>query len=411
MTQTYNQQHNIWESASCEADWLDFLLFKKDTQQKSCQKLEQFIEEKRYLPLCEDWKQGCFPRSLARKHQISKSGSEKKRIVYSYDGDEGIFLKFIAFQLYRYEDQLCDNCYSFRRKLGISQGVKKLIPVSVAGKWYCMKTDIHNYFNSMDVDFLLSKLQFLKEKDSLVYQLLERILREKRVTEQGNVVREKKGGMAGIPVSAFFANIYLEDIDRYFKEQGILYLRYSDDILFFTDTKDKLMELQKELYTRLEHLGLSVNREKEQIFQPGEPFNFLGLCFDRGQVDLSAHRIEKTRAKIRRKARALRRWQQKKGLKPEKAAIGLIHGMNRKFFGTDELDFNWSRWYFPLLNVDFGLHQIDLFMQEYIRYAVTGRHYKGNYRIRYQQMKQWGYRSLVHEYWIYREMEVRNNES
>lgn len=347
MIQTYNQQHNIWESASCEADWLDFLLFKKDTQQKSCQKLEQFIEEKRYLPLCEDWKQGCFPRSLARKHQISKSGSEKKRIVYSYDGDEGI-----------------------------SQGVKKLIPVSVAGKWYCMKTDIHNYFNSMDVDFLLSKLQFIKEKDSLVYQLLERILREERVTEQGT-----------------------------------LYLRYSDDILFFTDTKDKLMELQKELYTRLEHLGLSVNREKEQIFQPGEPFNFLGLCFDRGQVDLSAHRIEKTRAKIRRKARALRRWQQKKGLMPEKAAIGLIHGMNRKFFGTDELDFNWSRWYFPLLNVDCGLHQIDLFMQEYIRYAVTGRHYKGNYRIRYQQMKQWGYRSLVHEYWIYREMEVRNNES
>lgn len=347
MIQTYNQQHNIWESASCEADWLDFLLFKKDTQQKSCQKLEQFIEEKRYLPLCEDWKQGCFPRSLARKHQISKSGSEKKRIVYSYDEDEGI-----------------------------SQGVKKLIPVSVAGKWYCMKTDIHNYFNSMDVDFLLSKLQFLKEKDSLVYQLLERILREERVTEQ-----------------------------------GILYLRYSDDILFFTDTKDKLMELQKELYTRLEHLGLSVNREKEQIFQPGEPFNFLGLCFDRGQVDLSAHRIEKTRAKIRRKARALRRWQQKKGLMPEKAAIGLIHGMNRKFLGTDELDFNWSRWYFPLLNVDCGLHQIDLFMQEFIRYAVTGRHYKGNYRIRYQQMKQWGYRSLVHEYWIYREMEVRNNES
>ena len=78
MIQTYNQQHNIWESASCEADWLDFLLFKKDTQQKSCQKLERFIEEKRYLPLCEDWKQGCFPRSLARKHQISKSGSEKR---------------------------------------------------------------------------------------------------------------------------------------------------------------------------------------------------------------------------------------------------------------------------------------------------------------------------------------------
>lgn len=403
MTQKENQNYTIWESSSCEADWLEFLSFKRDTQQRNCRQLEQFIEEKRYLPLCNDWMQGCFPRSLARKHQISKSGAAKKRIVYSYEGDEGIFLKFIAFQLYRYEERFCDNCYSFRRDLGIRQGVKKLIPVSVEGKKYCMKTDIHNYFNSMDVDFLLHKLQFLKGTDVLVYRLLERILREERVMDQGKSIVEKKGGMAGVPVSAFFANIYLEDIDLYFKEKGVLYLRYSDDILFFADTKEELLMLQKELYVRLEFLQLSVNQEKEQIFQPGEPFEFLGLCFDRGRVDLSAHRIEKTRAKIRRKTRALRRWQQKKGLKPEKAAIGLIHAMNRKFFETEENDFTWSRWYFPLLNVDYGLHQIDLFMQEYIRYAVTGRHYKGNYRIRYRQMKKWGYRSLVHEYWIYQE--------
>ena len=38
-------------------------------------------------------------------------------------------------------------------------------------------------------------------------------------------------------------------------------------------------------------------------------------------------------------------------------------------------------------------------MQEYIRYIITGRHYKGNYRITYEQMKEWGYRSLVHEYY------------
>ena len=62
-------------------------------------------------------------------------------------------------------------------------------------------------------------------------------------------------------------------------------------------------------------------------------------------------------------------------------------------------DFTWSRWFFPNLTVDTGLRTIDAYLQEYIRYTVTGRHYKGNYRIRYDTLKKWGYRSLVHEYY------------
>ena len=115
------------------------------------------------------------------------------------------------------------------------------------------------------------------------------------------------------------------------------------------------------------------------------------------------------RAKIRRKARALRRWQQKKKLSPDKGAIGLIRALNRKFYGKEDDVFSWERWYFSLLNVDDGLRQIDLAVQEYIRYTVTGKHYKGNYRISYEQLKKWGYRSLVNAYWKYQK-EKENRE-
>ena len=74
--------------------------------------------------------------------------------------------------------------------------------------------------------------------------------------------------------------------------------------------------------------------------------------------------------------------------------------MNKKFFGYDEDDdFTWSKWFFPNLTTDKGLKEIDKYMQEYIRYSVTGRHYKGNYRIEYETMKSWGYRNLVNEYY------------
>lgn len=81
--------------------------------------------------------------------------------------------------------------------------------------------------------------------------------------------------------------------------------------------------------------------------------------------------------------------------------------MNRKFFGyKDEDEFTWERWFFPNLTVTDGLKEIDHYMQQYIRYCVTGRHYKGNYRITYEQMKEWGYKNLVHSYYEWHKQEL-----
>lgn len=190
---------------------------------------------------------------------------------------------------------------------------------------------------------------------------------------------------------------------------GIPYFRYSDDILIFADSLPELQHYADILHSRIESLHLSFNPDKVHISGPGEPFEFLGFCFHNGEIDLSANTIHKMKGKIKRKADALRRWQRKKGLDSQKAAIGFIHAMNRKFYGgdndgepDDKDDFTWSRWFFPFLTVDTGLKEIDAYMQQYIRYTVTGRHYKGNYRIRYDTMKEWGYRSLVHEYYAFK---------
>ena len=169
------------------------------------------------------------------------------------------------------------------------------------------------------------------------------------------------------------------------------------------------MNHRETLYTFISLLGLQINPDKVTISSPGESFEFLGFCCQKGEIDLSESTLRKTKAKIKRKADALRRWSRSKELPYEKAAIGLIGAMNRKFYGspkadaidteTDFGDFTWSRWFYPHLTTDKGLKIIDNYLQDYIRYTVTGRHYKGNYRIRYEQLKEWGYLSLVHEYY------------
>lgn len=420
----------ILEAASCRDSWQEFLEYKIDRQHLNVREekeLRSFIERGAYLPFCEAWKRGEYPAQYPTKRVVNKQGTGKKRIVYSFEGDEGIFLKFIAFRLFCFDGYFCDNCYAFRREFGVRDAIRRIRSLPELGKMYCLKVDISNYFNSICVEKLLDKLSFVRETDEALYKLFERILSREQVIENGKMVAERHGAMAGTPVSPFFANVYLREADSFFREQKILYFRYSDDILIFAETESKLDEYRARLYEMLEKLELSVNPEKVSISEPGQVWEFLGFCYREGEIDLSQMTIKKTKAKIKRKAEALRRWQRKKGLSGEKAAIGLIRAMNQKFYGGDtmaeaggaektkrekaknevtekeivkgENDFTWSRWFFPNLTVDTGLREIDVYLQEYIRYAVTGRHYKGNYRIRYGQLKEWGYRSLVHEFY------------
>ncbi|HBT94966.1 MAG TPA: hypothetical protein DEB24_02135 [Coriobacteriia bacterium] len=50
------------------------------------------------------------------------------------------------------------------------------------------------------------------------------------------------------------------------------------------------------------------------------------------------------------------------------------------------------------------MREIDHYLQQYVRYIPTGCFNGGNYRLNYQSMKTFGYRSLVHEYYADRKM-------
>lgn len=398
---------SILEEAADDSQWQAFLTYKTERRHLSPteeQELRNFLEWRAYLPLCSLAAQDGFPGQLPSKKSLNKEGSRKKRVVYSFPGDVGIFLKFIAYRLCQFDSYFSCNCYSFRQGHGVRQAIGRLRREPKVSTSYCLKVDISDYFNSIDVDILLTKLDFVQREDPLLYQLFKRILTQDRVLEEGQIVTDRHGAMAGIPIAPFFANVYLTELDHRYAEQDVLYFRYSDDILLFADTMEELQRLRKDLTEQIAGLGLSLNPDKIRIYAPGEALEFLGFSYQAGRIDLSLNTIRKTKHKIRRKAAALRRWQRKKGLTPDKAAIGLIHAMNHKFYGGscgEEIsdDFTWCRWFFPNLTTDAGLREIDACLQQYIRYCVTGRHYKGNYRIRYDTLKQWGYRSLVHEYY------------
>lgn len=393
----------ILSSLYSEEVWQEFLQYKTEKQHISKteqKKLAEYIRGGRYLPALDAMKELKYRCPVPVKKEINKGGVSKKRVVYSFPEDFSNVLKVIAWQLYKYDDLFADNCYAFRRNHGVRDAMKRILRTKDISSKYCLKVDISNYFNSIDVPLLLKKLVFLMGEDASLYGLFENMLSADEAWENGQLITEKRGAMAGTPVSPFFANVYLMDVDRYFEERGVLYFRYSDDILIFANSLEQLQEYRQILYHKVEEHRLKLNPAKVHVSTPGEPWEFLGFCYDHGEIDLSANTIQKMKDKIRRKAKALRRWQSRKGLTGEKAAKGFIKAMNHKFFDSgDGTEFSWSRWFFPNLTTHRGLREIDCYMQQYIRYCVTGRHYKGNFRVPYEQLKEWGYRNLVHEFY------------
>ena len=358
-----------------------------------------FVEQERYKPVAERLQRG-EPLGMTHKKTVSKIGTGRKRVVYSFPPEEMSALKMIAHQLYRYDDRFAPNCYAFRRGLRASDAIFRLRKALDGRRMWAYKLDIHDYFNSISIPLLLPMLREMLADDPDLYRFFEQLLSDDRARIGDTLVREPRGVMAGTPTAPFLADVFLSGVDWHFADAGVLYARYSDDIILFAPDRPTLEENKTTLLGFLERYRLEVNPDKERIYAPDEPFEFLGFRCLGNEIGVSGATVRKMKGKIRRASRALMRWRVRKNLDADRAMKGLIRIFNNKFFESDDpTSLSWSRWFFPVINRTEGLRELDRYLQQQIRFLATGRHTKANYRVSYAQLKALGYRSLVSEYW------------
>ncbi len=385
--------------------WLEFLSYKKDCGhlcKAEERDLTEFIKNEEYTSVFEKIKNGA-PFPLPKLNEINKKGSEKKRKVFIFDRCENYVLKLIAYLLHKYDVIFSPNLYSFRRDIGVKKAVTDLLKKQSGREFYSYKVDIHDYFNSVDTDLITELVQKTFTDDIPLARFINQILTEKYCIYENKVISHKKGIMAGVPISGFLANLYLKDLDEWFCKRGIIYARYSDDIIVFAKTKEEIAEYEKTIKAFLNKMQLEINQKKEIRTAPGERWEFLGFSFYDKTVDISEIAMQKIKAKIKRKARALVRWKKRANATDERAIRAFIRYFNNKFYNNrNENDITWCRWYFPTVNTDKSLHLIDEYMLSNIRFIATGKHTKANYNLRYEEIKKLGYRSLVNAFHRYK---------
>ena len=390
---------------SDEKIWLDFLQSKIDGGHFSRfdeKELRSLIEERRYLPVAEAMHDG-GELPLPRVVEISKKHSSKRRRVFIYDSDVNWAFKLLASLLYRYDGFFASNLYSFRKRKCVKNAMRYLLRSTRRRPMYSYKVDISDYFNSIDVGIMINILRTSIIDDVRLREFIISVLSNPFCLKGGQKIVCSKGIMAGVPISGFLADLYLADMDHWFRDRGIVYARYSDDIIVFAETEQQIHGYEAVIKDFLSARKLKVNPQKEVRTLPTEAWTFLGFSVDGNVVDISDVSLQKVKDKMRRKAHALVRWKKRNDAVPERAMRAFIKHFNKKFYDNpDNSELTWCRWYFPIITTDVGLRQLDEYMIACIRYIATGRHTKANYNLRYEEIKRMKYKSLVNAYYRFK---------
>ena len=362
--------------------------------------LREFIDSEAYMEY-EHQIRTLTDLPLPSKAVISKMSSKKKRTVYKYPYNFNMLLKLLTYlTLRKYDHIYTSSLYSFRPGVCAKDAIMAIFHTKNIRNMYSYKIDVSDYFNSIPVDKMCDALDKTVTDDDKLLSFMKALLQEERVRSGEDIITEQKGIMAGTPIASFYANLYLKELDEHFKELGVLYARYSDDIIVFANTEEELQTYKDTILEHLKNKGLTVNPAKEVTATPEDGFTFLGVQVKNGDIDIAPASVTKLKQKMRRKARALDRWYHREGLDGTRAAAAFIRIFNHKLLEVNEdSDLTWSLWFFPVITTTRSLHEIDLYAQDLLRFLISGKHTKARFNIRYEDLKELGYRSLVNEYY------------
>ena len=231
------------------------------------------------------------------KYQSFYVNDPKRRHIHKARvADRVIHHLFYQFLYQLFDKTFIHDSYSCRLEKGTHRGVDRLEKFTrVVSKNYtrtcwALKCDVKKFFASVDhgILFQLLKKQ-IKEKDILwlLFQVIKSFHSE---------FGEGKGIPLGNLTSQVFANIYLNTLDQFVKQKLKVkyYVRYADDFLLLSDSKEHLHNLISPIKAFLQNeLKLEFHPNKIIFRKLDWGIDFLGY------IVLPHYRLPRTKTKRR----------------------------------------------------------------------------------------------------------------
>lgn len=176
---------------------------------------------------------------------------------------------------------------------------------------YILQCDIRKYFPSIDHEILKSLVRRkIKCRDTL--WLIDTIIDASNEQEasiyhfSGDTLLTPLQRRRGLPIgnltSQMFANVYLNGLDHFIKEDLHIqkYVRYMDDFSLFDDDVSTLIDARAAIEDYLSNLRLKLHPIKTQLFKTCNGANFVGFHVLQDRIRVKASGLHRNRRRLRR---------------------------------------------------------------------------------------------------------------
>ncbi len=187
-----------------------------------------------------------------------------------------------------FEADFHDSSYGYRPNRNAKQASLEIRRYLNYGCTEIVDMDISSFFDSIDHRIMMSLVE-RRIRDGYVLHLIREWLRA-GVVYSGETTYPALGTPQGGVISPLLANIYLNEIDRFWAEDGRYtaekydahLIRYADDMAILSGSNpETIMAIMRKL---LNELKLSLNEEKSRIVTAREGFDFIGFHFFRRYI-------------------------------------------------------------------------------------------------------------------------------
>lgn len=207
-------------------------------------------------------------------YEVFEVHDNKRRTISVASVRDRVVHRLLYDRLVRlYDSAFSFDLWSCRQDKGLAGAVERLQSFFQRyPRAFVWRADVRQYFPSVDQD-ILRRLALRRISDRLTTRLLDEII-------GSYAVAPGRGMPIGNLTSQIFANIYLNEFDRYAQHElkPLEYLRYGDDLALFAATRP-----EAERFRRLgtvflgEALKLAVNPRHDTISPVASGLHMLGL--------------------------------------------------------------------------------------------------------------------------------------
>lgn len=247
--------------------------------------------------LCTQIISGTYSPEPLKIIEIDKPNSDEKRPISLDSIKDKIIQRVLLTAINPYFDDIfSDKSYAYRSGKSTINAINRTQNFIDQKYHYILKTDIDNFFESINHDKLL--------------QILDKHIADKRIikliglfVQTGGFKKidffdHSLGVHQGDILSPLLSNIYLDLMDDFLDKKEIPFVRYADDFIVFSTSKEQIESIKQIIIKLLSAIDLNLEESKTYIAHINDGFTFLGVHFQGRIKTIDNDRLQKSISKM-----------------------------------------------------------------------------------------------------------------